>query len=519
MIETELKISLDEAGEAALEAHDALERMRAIPRRTEDLVSTYFDTRDQALAKAGIALRLRKIGRRWVQTVKRADPRGAKAHGLFSHVEVEFPAPGGKLILDGPDDQGVFAAIAKAAGGAELAPLFETRVGRIVERLVVPGGGEIELAIDRGEIVAGKNRAPIREAEIELMSGDVSAVFEVARVLFREGPLPFATANKAARGYRLAATGTADEPLDPRKAGDLGYGADTPIETVARDVLRDCFAQISVNLVVVADSEGPGGPHQLRVGLRRLRTALAILGPSLGGTAVQTLSEKARGFGKVVGALRDIDVLIGEIVEPGTAGGLDAAAREALLAALDKRRDAVRSEVRASLAGPDAVDFVLDLMQMVETRGWLEPSDYSQTARLATPARKIAPRLMGKRARKVHEKARRLRHLTDNALHELRKELKKLRYATEIFGPIYRRKKFSTYRMSLRELQDTFGRLNDATMAADYLAGPAAPGRGDPDAQRAVGWLLGQLASKIDADRLRLFDQWKKFERTKPFWT
>jgi len=519
VIETELKISLDEAGEAAIDAHDALERMRAHPRQTEDLVSTYFDTRDQALAKAGIALRLRKIGRRWVQTVKRADPKGAKAHGLFSHVEVEFPAPGGKLILDGRDEQGVFAAIAKAAGDAELAPLFETRVGRIVERLAAPGGGEVELAIDHGEIVAGRKRAPIREAEIELMSGDVSAVFEVARVLFREGPLRFATANKAARGYRLAATGTADEPQDARKAGDLGYDADTPIETVARDVLRDCFAQISVNMVVVADSKGPGGPHQLRVGLRRLRTALAILGPSLGGAAVQALSDKARDYGKVVGALRDLDVLIGEIVEPGTAGGIDAAAREALLAALDRRRDAVRSEVRAALAGPDAVAFVLDLMQMVETRGWLESSDYSQTARLAIPAGKIAPRLMGKRARKVREKARRLRHLTDEALHDLRKDLKKLRYATDILAPIYQRKKFGTYRMSLRELQDTFGSLNDATMAAEFLAGSAAPGRDDPDAQRAVGWILGQLASKVDADRLRVFEQWKKFERTKPFWT
>ena len=54
VIETELKISLDEAGEAAIDAHDALERMRALPRQTEDLVSTDFVSRDQALAKAGL---------------------------------------------------------------------------------------------------------------------------------------------------------------------------------------------------------------------------------------------------------------------------------------------------------------------------------------------------------------------------------------------------------------------------------------------------------------------------------
>ena len=518
VIETELKISLDEAGEAALSAHAALERMRVVPRRTEDLVSTYFDTPDQSLGKAGIALRLRKIGRRWVQTVKREDPKAAKAHGLFSHVEVEIPAPGGKLILDGPDDQGVFAAIAEAAGGAELAPLFETRVRRIVERLAAPAGGEVELAIDRGEIVAGESRVPIREAEMELMSGDVTAVFEIARALFREGPLRFATANKAARGYRLAATGTADLPLEPRNAGDLRYDADTPIETVARDVLRDCFAQISVNMVVVSESEAPEGPHQLRVGLRRLRTALDVLGPSLGGSAIEALSEKARTFGHVVGALRDIDVLIGDVVGPGTAGGLDAAARDALLAALDGRRDAVRAEIRAALAGPEAVDFVLDLMRLVEARGWLEPSDYSQTARLATPTGEIASRLMDQRARRARKKARRLRHLSDEALHELRKELKKLRYAADILDPIYRDKKVTAYIRSLKRLQDRFGSLNDAAMAAEYLAGPEAPGRDDPDIQRAVGWVLGRLASKVDEDRPRLFDQWDRFAKTKPFW-
>ena len=271
-------------------------------------------------------------------------------------------------------------------------------------------------------------------------------------------------------------------------------------------------------MVVVAESEAPEGPHQLRVGLRRLRTALDVLGPSLGGSAIEALSEKARSFGHVVSALRDIDVLIGDVVGPGTAGGLDAPARDALLAALDGRRDAVRAEVRAALAGPEALDFVLDLMRLVEARGWLEPSDYSQTARLATPTGEIASRLMDHRARRARKKARRLRHLSDEALHELRKELKKLRYAADILDPIYRHGKSAAYIRSLKKLQDTFGSLNDATMAAEYLAAPEAPGRDDPDIQRAVGWVLGRLASKVGEDRPRLFDQWDRFAETKPFW-
>lgn len=519
MIETELKITLDEAGEAALSAHAALESLRVRPRQTEDLVSTYFDTPDQALAKAGIALRLRKIGSRFVQTVKFKDPKAAMAHGLFSHTEVEIPAPDGKLILDGPDDQGVFAAIAVAVGDAALTPLFETRVSRIVEHLAAPRGGEVELAIDRGEIIAGAHCAVILEAEIELMSGNVTAVFEVARVLFRTGPLRFSTANKAARGYELAATGTADHPLVPRKAGVLSYDADTPIETVARDVLRDCFAQISLNMVMVAKSGAPEGPHQLRVGLRRLRTALDVLGPSLGGASIKSLSEQARDFGHIVGALRDIDVLIGEVVEHETGGGLDSPARTALLLALGKRRDAVRADVRVALESPEALDFVLDLMQLVEARGWLEPADYSQTARLAMPIGAIASQLMDEQALKARKKARGLRDLNDEALHELRKALKKLRYAAEILDPIYGDKTVTAYVKSLKKLQDRFGSINDAAMAAEYLTGPEAPDLEDPDIQRAVGWVLGRLEAKDGASRPQFFDQWEKFAQAKQFWT
>lgn len=518
MIETELKIALDEAGEAALSGHSSLRRLRVRPRQTKDMISTYFDTRDRALAKAGIALRLRNVGNSFVQTVKSRDPKAATPIGLFCHIEVEIPAPEGKLILDGLDDQGVYAAITKAVGESELIPVFETQFSRIVERLAAPCGAELELAIDHGEIVAGQHRAVIREAEIELVSGNVAGVFEVARILFRKGPLRFSTANKAARGYRLVATGTTDFPLVPRNAGNLGYDADSPIETVARDVLRDCFAQISVNMLVVAECEASEGPHQLRVGLRRLRTALDVLGPSLGATGIGDLSEKARDFGRLVGALRDIDVLIDEIVGPETETGLDGAARTALLLALDQRRDAVRQDLRAALAGPKAVDFLLNLLQLVEARGWLDPSDYARTARLTLPIGTLAPDLMAEHDRSVRKKARRLRHLDDAALHELRKALKKLRYAAEIFDPIYKDKRVATYVRALKELQTTFGAINDASMASSYLTGQHAPGRDDPDIQRAVGWVLGRLTAKVGVQHPRLFDQWQKFTRARQFW-
>ncbi len=519
MTETELKITLTPTEAARLRRHPALAELRADPRRTERLVSIYVDTADHALARAGIALRLRRIGRRWVQTVK--SRRTAGGAGLYSQDEVESPAPGGRLVLDGPDPTGIHAAIAEAAGDAPLAPVFETRVERVSERLRLPGGALVELALDRGEVVAGEARAPILEAEIELAEGEVGAIFALARRLFPTGPVRFATANKAALGYRLAREGASAAgvaPPKPRNAGKLAYGAAATVEMAARDMFRDCFAQIAENIVVVAAGPAIEGPHQLRIGLRRLRTAFSVFAPSLGEAAFAPLSEAARRMGQEVGRLRDADVLIDEVVRPAADLGLDPAARTALLAALEARREAVRAEVRAALAGPEHTGFLFDLLEFIETRGWLAPSDYSQTGRLATPLAALAPAMLDKRQRKALKLGRGIEALHDEALHELRKELKKLRYALETLEPVGPGKKAAEYLKPLKAMQDTFGSLNDAAMAAEALAGPDAPGRADPDAQRGVGWVLGALAVRVADDRPALFAAWKAFAHAKPFW-
>lgn len=512
--EVELKIAMSAADEARLRRHSAFAELRTAPRRTKTLLSVYYDTPDHALARAGMALRLRKVGRSWVQTVKAGSGDSA---GLFARSEVETPAPGGRLVLDGPDPDGLLRAIRKACDGATLSPIFETRIRRIVERLRFGDGSEIEVALDHGEAVAGGNRAAIHEAEIELISGEVAALYEVGRMLFPTGPVRFSSESKAALGYALA-RGDARAAPAPRTAGRLAYPRSASVESVARDVFRDCHGQIADNMVVVAGSEAIEGPHQLRIGLRRLRTAISVFSGPLGRAALEPVSAQARDLGRIVGGLRDIDVLIDEVVADAAAGGLDTAAAEALAAALSAHRDVVRRDVRAALAGPGSTAFLFDLGRLIETRGWLSPTDYDQTGRLAAPIGDLAPELLDRRYRSVVKRGRRIRDLPVGDLHELRKDLKKLRYTADMLGVLWSGKKVDTYIKALKRLQDQFGTLNDIAMAGEYLAGADAPGSDDPAVQRAVGWVLGALSVQVLDDRPALFARWDAFAAAKPFW-
>lgn len=506
--ETELKIQLGGDAEERLRQELANSPLCEGPVETRNLVSVYHDTPKFALAGAGIALRLRKVGDDWVQTVKKR-PQGQEGRGLFAAVEHERPAPEGALLLDDGEAPELMAEIRALVGGEAIAPVFETRVKRDIARLRTEKG-RVELAIDRGEVIAGALFAPIREAEIELLEGEVGAVFEAARTLFVAGPLRFSEEPKAARGMRLAQTGRADLPRMPRPAGAADYSRKASVEEAAQAILRDCHAQISDNLALVVEgSTNPEAVHQLRVGLRRLRSAILAFRDALGREAFAETGEAARRIGNAVGELRDLDVLIGEIIPRAGARGLGEELQASLVAALGKRREQVRDEVRAMLAGAEATRFVLDLGELIETRAWRQ-AEGDPDAKMA----KLAPVMLDARYRKVAKRGRELASLDIEGLHELRKDVKKLRYVVDLTKPVFGSKRQGKFLKAMRKLQERFGDLNDEATAGELLAEVGA----DPRTERAAGWLLGALAAGGATVREDLAPAWKKFASLTPYW-
>lgn len=504
--EIELKFLLDEAGEARWrERLVAMVGAAAVKRQA--LHAVYVDTPDHALAARRIALRLRKEGRRWVQTAKIGR---AVVAGLSSPLEAECPAPGGRLSLEAIPDSDIRAAVLDAAAGADLGPVCETAIQRSKAQVAGPHGGMVEVAIDVGEIRAAGRAAPIREAEIELKSGDPRDIYAVAAQLAEGGGLRFSRRTKAERGYALARGGDAvDATPRPVYASALTFRPSQPVETAAAEVLRSCLDQIAANAAAAAASDAPEGPHQLRVGLRRLRTAFGVFAPAIGGPAAETLDAQARDLAAVAGAVRDLDVI-------GQAIGANAA--PALTTDFAERAAAARTAMRARLASAETTGLILDLGAFIEARGWLRRDDFGQTALLARPLIEAAAEALDRRWRRCARLAEDIDGMEGEARHDLRKALKKLRYAAEFFESLWPRKQVRPFLRSLKAMQEDFGALQDLATAEAVLDGADAPGARDPAAQRAIGLALGRWEVRAEADWARARRHWRELAATPRFW-
>jgi inorganic triphosphatase YgiF len=216
--EIELKLAVS-AG-----AHDALVSWldaNAQAAGSVELANVYYDTPDQALARNRAALRVRRQGSQWLQTLKTA---AVSTSGLSARHEWEVPLQNDALSVD------AFAAnnAAEAADyvrphAAALAPLFRTDFTRRLWH-VAADGGEIEIALDAGAILipGTQAREPIDELELEWKPAAGSTLTEdaIAERLHAwtqklraavTGLTPL-DISKAQRGYQLRAKATGGQP-------------------------------------------------------------------------------------------------------------------------------------------------------------------------------------------------------------------------------------------------------------------------------------------------------------------
>lgn len=463
--EIELKFLVPSASRAALAAELS---GRGTPQRIS-LNAAYLDTPDLRLARAGLAWRMRREGGRWVQALK------AARSGALERFEHEVVRPDAS-----PDP----AAHADTAPGRELIALldgqearvrFQTQVRRLTRR-VRTRGAVVDIALDEGRLLAGDAVQRLREVEFELVSGSSVAMLALVERWRQRFGLIHDPGNKAERGHRLAA-GSPHPPL--RKAKTPRYTADASAADACGAVLDECLAHIGRNAIGLVEWAG-GDPalraehvHQLRVGIRRLRSALRAFQGWVAEPPAE-LVEGLRTLFAALGATRDQDVL-------GSGAAAELAQAGAPPLAVPVTADA--PDPQALILSPDTQRL---LLAWITWRTGLEPAD---------PALQPLKRLARQRLRRWHKQlvagCLAFDDLDTEALHELRKRVKRQRYVFEFFAPLLPRKSAARHLQVLAAAQQALGEINDLVVARDgYQARVAA----EPAAWFAVGWLTARLA-------------------------
>ncbi|MTH98186.1 CYTH and CHAD domain-containing protein [Roseibium sp. RKSG952] len=513
--EIELKLDISPEALEGLKKNGTYSGFTSGRATTRTLQSIYFDTPDQDLRAAKISLRVRKSGRSWVQTAK----LGTGMHGpLSSPIEAEHPVTGPNIDFSVISDPDVLEVLTKTIGDKPLEPCFENEIRRTT-RLITSktDGTQIELAFDNGEIKAGDRTQPFAEIELELKSGSTAPLFAAAREITGDTPFRFSPYNKAERGFRFAGGETDDQKL-PKLADEIGLLADETVELAYRQILRSCLGQIAHNRMVMLESGDPEGPHQLRVGLRRLRSAFRMFRPVLNPVSLDRLDATAQALAGEAGELRDLDVLTEEIVAPLSAFVPPGLKLDALLDHMNVMREACRASLQSHLNQPDINSFLFDLAAYTETRGWLDPENFGQTALLGQSVRAFSRTALQKRWKKVSKYGARIDELAIPERHDMRKALKKLRYGTEFFGSLYPKTEMKPFLRRMKRLQDVFGYLNDVAMAEKLLVMPP-PKKGDAVAiQQAVGFVVGWHEAQAHAMWTHAKEYWTDTKKTPRFW-
>ena len=501
--EIELKLDLDPVDAGKVRAHPVLYMP---PEASEDelLLSTYYDTPDFALRRAGVYLRVRDKSGRYIQTIKAAASEAELLERLEWEQELPSPAPD-LAAAEGT----ALAPLLTAEVRAALQPLFETRIRRSV-RIAEREDAEVEVAIDEGEIVAGTRFAPISEVELELKRGEPEALFQLARKLGERVPLRVAVKTKAERGFELVEGGA----RGAEKARDLDIVPDVSCAEAFRAIARNCIRQIVVNEpgTIAGRSEAL---HQMRIGLRRLRAAIALFDDVLEGEERDRIVEELRWITRELGPARELDVFAKDVLpllseehpDPEAAAATEREFKERHAAAYERARASVRSDrFRGAL---------LDLAEWVEIGAWAhdEGKEEEDEARSDRPVKELIKDELALLRKQIKKRGAKLAGLGVGALHKLRIRAKRLRYATEFFAGTFPGEKARARRAdslaALKDLQDALGGLNDLATHRTLLGG------GKEDVRDDHAWRKDPAAKSLLADAQEAY---ARFAKTKPFW-
>ncbi|WP_019672006.1 CYTH and CHAD domain-containing protein [Psychrobacter lutiphocae] len=523
MQEIELKFLVPEYKVASL-----MRQAKIKSSTTFQLAAHYFDTPDNTLASSGMALRIRKEGDAWVQTLK-SNGDGMASRGEQNNVLSEDAAALAQQQQLAPDlsvyksiDLAGLIANAQASSPAvnltdgsavstantlkianeKLSCQYVTDIQRTT-RLIKKDNNIIEMAYDEGLIIHGKNpqiTQPIIELELELLQGDVAFLFETAKIWCKRYQLCLSTVTKAERGGLLVAN---KDHTDATKANlkNLAVSKKMSQPQFLRAVVHNCMLQILPNVSAIASSNyDESHVHQLRVGIRRLRTALTAFASFSSQINPEWIPILKQTF-SLLGEYRDYQLLQSQ-TQPKlkSMGG-------PVVNWQQPADNCGAKRIIEPIAAIRANDFQLTLLELIEFTMSSAKKDNplnkknkaatkQDKAKNKTSLKQECSLILDTLYNKIVKASTQFATLDIDSQHKLRKRLKSLRYLTEFVAPLYKKKQVKVFLSSIAPMQDLLGNYNDDLVAHDFYQ---AKTKEDAKAWFAVGYFTAQNPHSMQA--------------------
>ncbi|MDP3976862.1 MAG: CYTH domain-containing protein [Pseudomonas sp.] len=362
--ETEIKLRVSRDTLAALREHPLLKKRNKSGWEQRELFNQYYDTPARDLAQAKVALRIRRDGDAFIQTLK---SRGQSVAGLSERNEFDWSLERAELDPSKLDDSCWPAALAELDKSL-LQPIFSTDFVR--QRADIAWGrGKakvvIEAALDLGKVIAGEGEEEICELELELRQGEPAALLELAAELAADLPLMPCDISKAERGYRLFDANSYSLSLPPP-------------ELNAEMSLDDGFAAIAWHLLGssqrLAEQYRFNGHWRLLVDWLEQLVGLRALIGSLGQAAPRSSSSELR---------QTLDALLNDWRPRLQAGQLD-----------DAVRQAAPAQFAAELQGTRWGQFSLNGSRWLLAKGWTAERNNRGNRQGAAPLGNWLPTLL-----------------------------------------------------------------------------------------------------------------------------
>jgi len=515
-METELKLLLAPEHTKAFIRHPLIKRYAQAAPHIKDQTGTYFDTPDLLLRQNEAGLRVRRTGNEYIQTLKAG---GGVSGGLHQRNEWESLVEGEQPDLPvlrelAASDETWARKVFSDKTAAQLTPIFSTRIQRMVWDLVLQDGSEVECVLDQGTVEHGDLKVDVCEIELELKQGEASALFDFALQLLQDLPLRIGIQSKAQRGYglfhqaRRAQQGIAASSSASR-AKPLQLTRKMPVEQAFLAVVNNCVEQIQANDIADQDSDDIERLHQMRVGLRRLRSAFTLFDPVI--TLPASLAAEFEWVTQAIGNARDWDVLATQTLAalPAHAIGaidLERVRHAALVEAGKEHALAVQA-----VGSPRYTALVLQFSRWLLTAGWRDGLDEAGQEALSQALFRYARQMLRRDEKRLNKRGAHLEE-NDRARHRTRIAAKKMRYDIEFFQALYGEKSSRPYLKALSRLQDQLGLQNDLVVADALLQQlQQKQARLAPSIAYARGFLAGQV--KDGHERMhRLWKKWKAQE-------